>query len=253
MPFEQALRKNFWLVPLPLVAIAAFLNAQAVSQLIGTSIALDTKQLAQAPPISTRGPVVPTGRVPSAQPILERNPFDHATGSLVAATSSDPDASSPESVDTSDPLSAPTCDGINVSAIASSSDEDWSFASLTDSGNKARLLRRGSEIAGKTVHFVGRDRVWLIGDGSLCQALLFDAKTPAPAPAPPASSAAPPPTRSRGAPLDPDLRKGIQAVSATEFNIDRGVVDKILENQADLMRQARVVPVQENGRVVGVR
>ena len=30
-------------------------------------------------------------------------------------------------------------------------------------------------------------------------------------------------------------------------------LDKILENQADLMRQARVVPEQENGRTVGIR
>src|SRR6185369_3449655 len=51
----------------------------------------------------------------------------------------------------------------------------------------------------------------------------------------------------------PDMAKGIQKISATEYNIDRGVVDKILENQADLMRQARIVPEQENGRVVGIR
>ena len=50
-----------------------------------------------------------------------------------------------------------------------------------------------------------------------------------------------------------DIKKGIQRVSATEFNIDRGVVDKILENQAELMRQARIVPEQENGKVVGIR
>jgi general secretion pathway protein C len=31
------------------------------------------------------------------------------------------------------------------------------------------------------------------------------------------------------------------------------VVDKILENQAELMRQARIVPEQENGKVVGIR
>jgi general secretion pathway protein C len=41
--------------------------------------------------------------------------------------------------------------------------------------------------------------------------------------------------------------------SATEFDIDRATLDKILENQADLMRQARVVPEQENGRTVGIR
>jgi general secretion pathway protein C len=53
--------------------------------------------------------------------------------------------------------------------------------------------------------------------------------------------------------VDPDIAKGIQRVSATEFNIDRGVVDKILENQAELMRQARIVPEQENGKMVGIR
>jgi general secretion pathway protein C len=258
MPLETSLRKHFWLVPLPLVAMAALLNAQAVSELIGTAVAVDSKQLAQPPVVSSRA-VAPatTARVASARPILERNPFDHVTGSLVAAEpSTEADGTSTNELDTSDPLSAPTCEGIDVRAIAASSDVDWSFASLNGSDSKVHLLRRGSELGGKTIHFIGRDRVWLVSDGSLCQARLFDVKTAAgtSAPAPPASSsAAPPATRSRGAPLDPDLRKGIQAVSATEFNIDRGVLDKILENQADLMRQARVVPVQENGRVVGVR
>jgi general secretion pathway protein C len=44
-----------------------------------------------------------------------------------------------------------------------------------------------------------------------------------------------------------------QRLSATEFNVDRGIVDKILENQAELMKQARIVPEQENGKVVGIR
>ncbi|MGH7330753.1 MAG: type II secretion system protein GspC, partial [Polyangiaceae bacterium] len=53
--------------------------------------------------------------------------------------------------------------------------------------------------------------------------------------------------------VDPAIAKGIQRVSATEFNIDRSVVDKILENQAELMKQARIVPEQENGKLVGIR
>ena len=67
-----------------------------------------------------------------------------------------------------------------------------------------------------------------------------------------AAPAAPAPTGGAGA-LDPAIAKGIQKVSATEFNVDRGVVDKILENQADLMKQARIVPEQENGKMVGIR
>jgi general secretion pathway protein C len=50
-----------------------------------------------------------------------------------------------------------------------------------------------------------------------------------------------------------EIKNGIQKLSETEFKVDRGVVDKILENQAELMRQARIVPEQENGKVVGIR
>ena len=48
-------------------------------------------------------------------------------------------------------------------------------------------------------------------------------------------------------------RRASSASGPNEFNVDRGVVDKILENQAELMRQARIVPEQENGKVVGIR
>jgi general secretion pathway protein C len=50
-----------------------------------------------------------------------------------------------------------------------------------------------------------------------------------------------------------DIASKIQKVSETEFNVDRSVVDKILENQAELMRSARIVPEQQDGKVVGIR
>jgi general secretion pathway protein C len=76
------------------------------------------------------------------------------------------------------------------------------------------------------------------------------AATPAPAPAP----AAPPPPPAGGPSAVPaEIASKIQKVSANEFNVDRQVVDKILENQAELMRSARIVPEQENGKVVGIR
>jgi general secretion pathway protein C len=195
--------------------------------------------------------------VPSADTILARNPFDHVTGPLVAPPSAAAAGAGATSgaLDTSDPWSAPACEGVDVNAIAASDDAEWSFASVSGTDKKVHLLRRGGEVADKKVYFIGWDRVWLAGGDGLCQAAVFNAKkaptpAPAPAPAPSASGRVP----SRGAkPLDPDLRKGIQAVSATEFNIDRGVVDRILENQSELMRQAKITPVQENGRTVGVR
>jgi len=252
---DQLLKKNFWIVILPLIAIAALLNAQAVTQLVGVGLGPDEKALAAPPPVARVLPASgATGRNPSADAILNRNPFDHVTGSLRPPPVSDEDGTaSPDGpVDTSDPWNAPKCDGVKVLIIAASGDPEWSFAAFGGGGDgKSMMRRRGGEVNGKQVHFVGWDRVWLESGGSLCQATLFDkAETPAPAAAPPPAA---PPTKGSSKALDPSIAKGIQKVSANEYNIDRGVVDKILENQADLMRQARIVPEQENGRVVGIR
>jgi general secretion pathway protein C len=252
---DQLLKKNFWIVILPLVAIAAFLNAQAVTQLVGISLGPDEKALAAPPPVARVAPsLAGSARNTSVEAILERNPFDHVTGSLKPPPASEDTGSPSGPVDTSDPWSAPRCDGVKVLIIAASSDPEWSFAAFSGSDGKSMMRRRGGDVGGKQVHFVGWDRVWLDSGGSLCQASLFnqpDIKPAAPAPTPTVSTPSPP---GRGAPpLDPALAKGIQKISPTEYNIDRGVVDKILENQADLMRQARIVPEQENGRTVGVR
>ena len=45
----------------------------------------------------------------------------------------------------------------------------------------------------------------------------------------------------------------IHKISDTEFNVERAVVDEILENQATLMRSARIVPEKDGDKVVGIR
>lgn len=255
MAFDQLLKKNFWIVVLPLVAIAALLNAQAVTQLVGLGLMPDEKALSAPPPAAKVAPTTAgTGKSTSAEPILARNPFDHVTGPLRPPAEEPETAATSTTVDTSDPFNAPACDSVKVLIITASSDPDWSFAAFND-GSKSVLRRRGDEIGGKRVVFVGWDRVWLQSGGSLCQSQLFKSDQPPPkAAAPVASEAAPPAATGKGPPgLAPDLAKGIQKKSATEWDIDRGVVDKILENQSELMRQARIVPEQENGKVVGIR
>jgi general secretion pathway protein C len=120
----------------------------------------------------------------------------------------------------------------------------------------------GDEIGGKQVTFIGFNpkenspSVWLTSADKLCQVLLFRVAPPlAPVAAAPtaAPDAAPPPTRAGPTPVPPEIASKIQRVSDTEFNVDRSVVDKILENQAELMRSARIVPEQKDGKVVGIR
>jgi general secretion pathway protein C len=255
MAIDQILKKNFWAVLLALVAVVAFLNAIGIMQLVGASLAPDEKQLALASPLArSLAPAASSApfHTTSAEPILARNPFDSVTGPLNAVPLDlGNEKVAEKEPNLSDPMNAPPCEGLKVLVIAASSDPDWSFAAFqTGNDPKSVLRRRGGEVGTKTVQFVGWDRVWLTGGSQLCQASMF---------APPASSApapaAPVVAPAAGGPgaLDPAIAKGIQKVSATEFNVDRGVVDKILENQADLMRQARIVPEQENGKMVGIR
>jgi general secretion pathway protein C len=254
MFFDQWLKRNFWVVFIPVIAIAAFLQAQGGTQLLGMTLVPDEKQLTMPPPQMKIAPMsASTARSTSAESILSRNPFDHVTGTLRPPPVTEAVAPGKEP-DLTDPMSAPTCDGVKVLVIAASSDEQWSFTALSGGGadTKSVLRRRGGEAFGKKVYFIGWDRVWFENGGQICQAMLFSKDAPKPA----EPVAAPPPVAAKpsGAPgLDPSIAKGIVRVSANEFNIDRGVVDKILENQADLMRQARIVPEMENGKTVGIK
>jgi general secretion pathway protein C len=190
----------------------------------------------------------------SADPILARNPFDSVTGPLNKGEEPSSSGVTPPP-DMSNPYNAPPCDGVKVLIIAASADPNWSFAAFAGPGGdkKSILRRRGGEVSGKEVVFVGWDRVWLTSSGQLCQAEMFrpaHAETP---PATPTSATPTPKTPGGAGSVPPEIAKGVVKVGATEFNVDRGVVDRILENQAELMRQARIVPEQENGKVVGIR
>ena len=255
MAIDQLLKRHFWAVTLGFTGLAALFGARGFVQVVGISMAADEKQLSQ-PPLITHAPPAPSAtsqHATSADPILARNPFDSTTGPLTPRPDTD-DTVAVAPLDMSDPMNAPQCDNVKVLVIAASSDPDWSFAALQAPGDqKSVLRRRGTDFNGKEVKFVGWDRVWLAQGGTLCQAKMFSPAVAAPTAAP-VASAAPAPVPTGGAPsLDPAIAKGIVRVSANEFNVDRGVVDKILENQAELMKQARIVPEQENGKVTGIR
>ncbi len=254
MAIDKLLKRHFWAVILVLVAMAAFFDAQGIMQIVGANLGADEKQLS-APPLLARIPPGPASASPhatSAEPICARNPFDSVTGPCNAMPVPLPEADQAKE-DDSDPYHAPDCDGVKVLVIAASADPDWSFAALETQQEKGKsyLRRRGGELGGKTVKFIGWDRVWMTGGSQLCQSQMFKpASTGTPAVATVATVTA---GTMPGSGLDPAISKGIQKKSATEFDVDRGVVDKILENQAELMRTARIVPEQENGKVVGIR
>ena len=260
---DPLFRKYFPALVLVLVAIAAFFQASGANELVGAAFVATAPSGAPADASRRTAPVAAIEHR-TGEPILKRNPFDSVTGPLDPSAQAIP-VPKPEQLEVSDPLAVGPCDGVSVFIVTESHDPLWSVAALQGPGEpRPRMRRVGDDVGGKKVEFIGynpRERspsVWLSNVSALCQALLFRVQPPpgaAPAPAPVASAETPPPPTSGRGPstVPPDIAAKIQKISDTEFHVDRSVVDKILENQADLMRSARIVPEQKDGKVLGVR
>jgi general secretion pathway protein C len=205
---------------------------------------------------------------PDIHAILKRNAFDHETGSLwppkPVEVPIDPNAEATVDIEALDPNKLPPACDQTVKLIASVYSErspEWSFASLGNGGTPPLLYREGSKVADREVVSIYPSAVYMRqSNGKLCSLTLFvdpnaqaaaaaaEPQGATPPPEPPAVSAAAPATSSEA-----ELDAAITKVSDTQYNVKRQFVDKLLGNQAELMRAARIVPHEENGQVVGVK
>lgn len=270
MGVERLARRSFGFVVAALLGLAIYFQASGAVELVAAKALVAPSggaALARRPP--RRGPVVVQSV--NGDSILARNPFDSVTGPL-DRTPLDVTVPEPAKValDLSDPLNAPECTDVVVNIVSESPDPEWSLVQLKGPGDQEASTRRVGDTVGKLkVAFIGFNSmkaspaVWLTSDEQMCQALLRSEKNAAQAassepPPPPPAAPADDSRRTRraasGAPALPsDIADKIQKVSETEFNVDRSVIDSVLENQAQLMRSARIVPEQKDGKTVGIR
>ncbi len=261
---KQENRIGIGIVLVTLVLDALFF-AQGVTGLLASSLL----------PLETGGDTVVTGgsaraargvasQHADATTILRRNIFDSETGPLDGTRVADvtPDEETPdEPLDPNAPL--PRCEGSVrlVGALVNDRNREWSFAAITDATGKALLYREGMTLDGKTLLEIRSSNIVMRAtSGNACQLAMFD-NTPEGA-APPRAVArvtAPPepgddgPPTAEGEISAADMESGITRVSDTQFTVSRSLVDQLLENQAELMRTARIIPHEENGRTVGVK
>lgn len=257
MGLDAILKRYFPVVICLLVATAAYFQASGMGQLVAGSVLLDPSAMPPPPATPKAGSAHSpntSDRSTNAGPILARNPFDSVTGPLDGTTQS---VSIPQAeaapVDTSNPYNDPVCDIGKCLLITQSDDPDWSFASIAGSDGKSQLRRRGDEVGGHTVYWIGWDRVWLMQGSSRCQMQVHGEKKVAAAPAPATAPPTETKSRGRGSKIPADMAAKIHKISDTQFDIERSLVDQVLENQGELMKSARIVPEKEGDKVVGIR
>lgn len=267
MGFDAIFKRYFAVVVCLFIGVAAYFQASGMGQLVASSVALDPSAMPSAAPHApTRATPAPASseHATNASPILSRNPFDSVTGPLDGQKIELPDPTPQKEETNRDPYEDPDCDVAKVLLIVASEDPQWSFASMAGPDGKSQLRRQGDEINGYTVHYIGDmrteeqkksgtrdifDRVWLqSSSGSRCQ-LRVGGKAPVRQ-----AAATPAPTGAKKKSKVPaEIADKIHKVSETEFNVERSVVDQILENQAELMKSARIVPEKEGDKIVGIR
>lgn len=269
MALDSLVKRFFPLVVGALLAVVAYFQASGVVQLLAAKFLDVDGQSLLAASLRPKPPTpAQSMERASAQPIIDNNVFDWEVD-LDPPPPPPPDAGAPEeqrdrpALDLSNPLEAPRCSDVSVRIVTESPDPVWSVAVLQGPGEDKPSSRRvGDVLGGYEVSYIGFNHrmaspsVWLTKDVKLCQALLF-APTMPEKPPPAATTATAPeepaPKKGTGG-LPPEIAEKITKISENEFNVERAVVDHILENQGEFMKSARVVPEKTaDGKVAGIR
>jgi general secretion pathway protein C len=256
---DALLKKNFWVVVIALGAIATWFFAAGLTQLIaGKWLPLEPQALASGGGARPAGglPMAIAPRTLTARTILENNPFDSVTGPILDAPVV-ADVTPVATNDSGEQMFPPCSSGPKLEiTVVDPIKPAKSFAVLSTGEGMANkpLVREGSTVAGREVAVIVREKLYFKEGASYCYVGMFLPPQPVTAAPTPAAPVLVDPG-GPGAPgkVPSDIEKGIQKVDDHTFNIDRNVVDKIIENQAELMKSARIIPEQENGKVVGIR
>jgi general secretion pathway protein C len=259
---DQFLRKNLWVINLLSLALLAFFMASGTGALLGLLFVTEPGAAVGGPVVAARRPEAKTKRFDarSGRDICVNNVFEFETRPC-AEEFVEAEEELEEEVEETGGV-PPYCEGdAKLVATMASTDADWGFA-MIKSGDKTMPYRVGDNVPdfGKVMQ-VGW-RLVLVDPpmGSECLLDLYpppiDESSSANArPSSPVASAGPPRPSRRGMPseLQKQIESGIEVVSANERNVDRGLVDSLIENSSSLMSQARVLPYERDGVVQGFK
>lgn len=239
------------------LVVSAFFLAQGATRVLAAKLLDKDAQAASRTRsrIATSRPEVLRRRDPAI--ILKRNIFDSSRGDLTLEPAPEAGVAPGAAAEWDPTQPAPACPSKLrlVGAVVSPNAPEWSFAAITGDEGKTMLYRKGSTVDGAFILAVRSSSVVVQpAGGGACELSMFEEK-PEVRPTPLKTTPTPSPVSSRrnAGLTDEELSEGIEKISDTKFKIDRSMVDKVLANQGAIMKAARVIPHEENGRIVGVK
>jgi general secretion pathway protein C len=258
---ELYFKRFFWIIPIVVVMLCSLIAAQAANHIL-TAVVL-------APPAKGK-PKVQAARQPKA-PAEELAAMHSKDDAIVASrnlfcSSCEPAVAKP--ADAAAP--APTSSGIPLTALPVvlvatlvASDPTLSTATIVNS----QSFRTGSYRVDDVIPAVGKvmkvrskyvdfenlnsgrlERVELAPSVQVASA----APPPPPPPTPLANPTGPPPGNPEGE-LLAEIDKGVKKVDDTHYELDRALVEKMLNDPSLLSRAARIVPSIQGGKNNGFK
>jgi general secretion pathway protein C len=249
---ELYLKKYFWVVNLIAIAVCALLAAKGANHVVEAKFLLGDgkkKVVRKAPPPAPVAPVAAATK--DDKLVTDRNIF-----CAICEPPKPPDPVA--SAAPSDPLHPPATSlplSLLATAIARNPAQSsatilntstnrlgsyWTHEEIPSAGEIVDIRPRWVDFMNKSANRV--ERIDLLG---------------AAAPPPPVAVAAPPtPTPTAPSPegdLTADLDKGVRKTSETSYDIDRSLVDKILNDPSAIARSARIVPSIKDGKANGFK
>jgi general secretion pathway protein C len=244
---EQYIKKYFAVVPVIVIAVCAYFGAKAVNHVVEAEALGDSDKLGKAEKVVTPKKKAVVARSKAGEPVAERNMFcssclppepEEVDGVVV-------DSDSPPTTSLPLRLLATNVSSLTAHSFATiqntSTDRQGAYSidqKIPDGGAVVRISVKYVDFQNPKTKRVER-------------LSLLSTK---PAPVKTASKAKV--TDTKGKPKDELMAmidEGVNKVSDTEFEIDKKVVDKILENPMSVARGARIVPSIKNGKANGFK
>lgn len=245
---EQYTKKYFWLLPFFVVGLCAFFGAKAASHIIEAKALGDSEKVGKATRVISKPGKTQEKRSKLGEPVATRNMF------CSACAPPEPEIDDSVVVDSNSPplTSLP----LRLLATNVSSESAYSFATIQNTSTDRQgaysidqKIPEGGAVVRISPKFVDFEnpatkrveRISLLGG------------KPPPPPKVASKTSAPSSSEKPKDELLAMIDEGVNKLSDTEFEIDKKVVDKVLENPMSVARGARIVPSIKNGKANGFK